>query len=262
MKLPKAAFILPYAASSAIGASLYAAAIFTAAAEPERRYALLLAAFTAGLAAVFAITAIATAPLSGWRRGLRLAFTPSALFAAGFGFFLMVERDITRLVIAAVLVGLVTAFLLTTEGMGETSPRYAPADLAHLAAMMHAAAAFFGAAFMLELPGIAGVHPAWMSFAAAALFGVLTHESLWHEGFARDRGWPVTFAFAVIGGEFHAALLLLPLLPLVGAALLTVLYVPAFNAVTLSLKGARPPLRPLAWAMSLAAVILATARWS
>lgn len=262
MRLPKLTFILPYAAVLAVGASFYVAVRLAVAVRDDLRVTVLVGAAIAGLVAVFVLASYAASLHLPLRRAIRLAFTPTLLFIAGYGMFLLVERDATRVVVAATVMGLIGAFLRTVEGSGGETPRYGSPDLAHLALALHAVAAFCGLAFLLDLPAFSGVHPVGAAALAALLVGAIAHETLWHEGVPADRARPVALAFAALGAEFHIALSLLPALPIVGAAFAVTLLVPALTTSALVLKGAKAPRGPLALAAALAVIVLVSARWN
>lgn len=262
MKLPKAAFILPYATLIAIGFSLYGAAYLALQVRDEMRVPTLLGSFFGGLVAVAILSGAVASLRPSVASAARTAFTPSLLFSAGFGFFLLVERDLTRLTVAAVVMGLIGAYQLVIEGSHDATPRYGAQDVAHLTLALHVASIFFGTALLLDMPSFTGWHPAWAAIVAALVIGAVALETFRHDGFAFARAWPAAAAFAVLGGEFHLALSFLPVLPIVSAACMAILLVTALNGGSLALKGAKPPPLQLYLAASLIAVLLATARWN
>jgi hypothetical protein len=262
MRFPRLLFLLPYAVLTVVGACLFAAARIAVAVPDEQRLQVVLAAFWAGLAVVAGAAVIAARASTSWKRACRLAFTPSLLFASGYGMFLLVERDLTRAVVALVILGLLGAFFLSLEGMGGVTPRYSAQDLAHLAFVLHVVACFFAFGFLFALPSVSTVHPAFMALAMTLLVGAVAYETLWHEGFSHQRAWPVALAFAALGGEFFVALSFLPILPFVCAAVALTLLVPALTTSVLALKGAKPPYGPIALAAALALLVLASARWN
>lgn len=262
MKLPKLTFLLPYAVLTVVGACFFAASRIAVTVRDELRVSVILYAFLAGFAAVAASAALAARSHASLRKSIRLAFAPTLLFVAGFGTFILVERDVTRIAVAAVTMGLLVAYFLSAEGMGGLMPRYGDQDLAHLSFALLVVASFFGLGFLFSLPSISDIHPAVALFAAASLIGLVTHETLWHEGFAHDRIRPVALAFAVLGAECFVALSFLPVLPFVNAAFSLSLLVPALTTSILTMRGAKAPKLPLAIAAAAAMLVLFSARWN
>lgn len=262
MKLPRLTFILPYAAVFSVGVSLYAAVSIALAVRDDLRLTVLVAACSAGAAAVYGLSAVAAAQQFPLAKACRLAATPTLLFVTGYGMFLLVERDVTRAIGAVALMGLIGAFLLTIEGSGGVLPRYSHQDLAHLALVLHAVTVFCGLVFFFGLPTFSSLHPAGAAVLAGLLVGAMAHETFWHDGFATEKTRPVVLAFALLGAEFYAVLSLLPVLPVVSAAFALTLFVPALTVSAMALRGARAPRALLFLALLLAVIILASARWN
>lgn len=262
MRFSRLLFTVTYGAPLFAGACFFAATRLPHLVREDARTTVLWACAALAATATAAGSFLLAARVSRPRDAARMALAPVMLVVSAYGTFLLVERDLTRLGVAALAVGLLaahSAFVADMKGLGA---RYRAEDLKHLAFALRVVAGFFAFTFAFSLPAISRIHPAVAALLVAAFVGIIALETLHDEGFSsRDAGL-VAATFAVLGAEFYAGLSALPVSALTSAATGLTFFVSGLMAAVLAFKGAAPPRRNFAVACGLAALVLATARWT
>lgn len=254
--------LVTYGAPIFVGACFFAATQLPRLVREDARMMVLWACAALAALATAAGSFLLATRFALPRQAARMALAPTMLVLSAYGAFLLVERDLTRIAIAAIAVGLFAAHSAFVAGMKGEGARYVAEDLRHLVFALRVVACFFAFAFAFSLPVFSRVHPVAAAALVAALVAFVAWETLHDEGFTSRPPALVAAAFAALGAEFYAGLTALPVSALTSAAVGLILFVTALLAATIALKGAAPPRRNVVLASALVVLVLATARWN
>ncbi len=203
---------------------------------------------------------------SGGRlRALRLAAPAILLSACTFLYLLIVESSVGRYSMTFLVMFLVALYLENLR-RSESGPAGSNASqLVHLCFVLDAVSMFFLLAFIFGLAAFYSVSLPSAAVAVGAVAAFLTHETLWRAGFGSRGHAGLVIAAAAVGIEGYVALSLLPTSHLVNAAVGVILFSAGLHVIKEVMSGAgefKYFRKELVGSLSLAVLLLTTARWS
>lgn len=270
MKFPRIHdYVVPVLASSWAAPMLIAGMFAVAWYAPTARImpmVMVIVAYVVAVAVAFASGLAAAAPLRSWRATLPLAGTPALLVASGFGLFLVIDVRVQRMVMAAVVLLFVSAYVSYARNVVKGVRGFSDGDFSHVSAAIHAVAVFLAYAFAMNGAEYLRA-PLWASTAVvAALLMLASLETLRRAGVSGHPSFMLSaVALAVIGTELFLGATFLPIAYLAAAAVGATVFAFALHVVADVLSGRAAEIalrRQMVVTAALVMLISATARWA
>ena len=253
---------LQYAVSPLVGAGFFVSGLLTVR-LPEQRLAVLSIAASALCLAVFAVSVLAARDAGTALRRLRLAFTPTLLTASAFGYYLLLETDLARYGLIAMVVALLAVWFVQLRKALHPFIPLTLVEFAHLCYAMHVVSMFFAYAFAFGIALYVSVSPLILVPAVGLIGAMIAAETMSAVAARRER-WAMVAAIGILAAELQASLGFLPTSYVVNAAVALILFVLAlhvFKQVTSGIAERRTLRRHFALSSTLIVLVLMTAQW-